>query len=354
MNAVATELWNKLERAGLVSGDRPATPPGESPWYVRLLLAISGWLASLFFLGFFGAAISSLFRNETVALTVGALLIGGACVLLKAGKNEFIEHAALAFSFTGQFLVIYAIFHWTGGYLGWLIAALFELGLALLITNAIHTTASALVATVCFSTSLTLLGVPYIADSIAIFAAAWLWLHEFDYPQRMRKMKALGYGFILGTIQFKGTNIYAFFLIGWNSRGFKGEHWVQPWMGDLLLGAITLYVIWQILKRLGYRLKQPLTLAALGSGALLTLASVAAHGITIGLLILLLGFSAGNRVLMGLGVTALLYYLSAYYYLLQTTLLVKAGTLLVIGLVLLGARWLLLRLAPSARRVRHG
>ena len=58
---------------------------------------------------------------------------------------------------------------------------------------------------------------------------------------------------------------------------------------------------------------------------------------------MLLGFSNGNRLLVGAGIVALGFYMGAYYYLLHATLLEKSVVLLVTGLVLLGARWVILR-----------
>ena len=58
-------------------------------------------------------------------------------------------------------------------------------------------------------------------------------------------------------------------------------------------------------------------------------------------MIVVLGFANGNRVLTGLGIAALLFYVFAYYYLLQETLLFKSGVLLATGFVLLVARWIM-------------
>jgi uncharacterized membrane protein len=65
--------------------------------------------------------------------------------------------------------------------------------------------------------------------------------------------------------------------------------------------------------------------------------------------IMLLGFSASNRILLGLGIIALLFFVSSYYYLLDSTLLVKATTLLSVGVILLGTRWGLSKLLPGVK-----
>jgi len=66
--------------------------------------------------------------------------------------------------------------------------------------------------------------------------------------------------------------------------------------------------------------------------------------------IVLLGFANGNRVLVGLGIASLLFYVSGYYYLLDATLLVKSGVLAATGAVLIAARWLVLNVVMPKER----
>ena len=66
--------------------------------------------------------------------------------------------------------------------------------------------------------------------------------------------------------------------------------------------------------------------------------SCVAPGIAAALLVLLVGFSRGNRILVGIGLLALGGFLSHYYYQLQTTLLNKSMVLAASGFTLLVAR----------------
>lgn len=348
--------WNMLLQAGLVQNSAPEPEQLESPWYIKLLLAISGWLASLFLLGFLGAGFVAIFRSEAASLIVGALFIGAAYSLLRMPKNEFYEHAALAVSLAGQALIAWVIFDIgnSSWWLVWILIAVFQLGLAIVMPNYIHRVFSSFIAAFSLSMGLAALSLPYIASSSIMFAAAWLWLHEFDFPIHMQKQRAIGYGLILALIQIKGTALFNPHGIGWYLKKENLDIWITPWMGELLAGAITLYVVWHILKRLGHSLTEPVTIAALVGTAFIAAASMEAQGITVGILILLLGFAGSNRILMGLGTISLLFYISAYYYLLDTTLLDKAQTLLLVGLVLLGTRWLLLRIIQTNRGEQHG
>ncbi len=344
----------------MVDGSMPKSNMLESPWYIKLLLAISGWLAALFLLGFllgFGARFVS--RNTTASLVVGSIMIGAAFALLRTPKNEFYEHVALAASLAGQALIVWAIFDKaifdnTNREASWYVTSIFQLALAIVMPNYIHRVFSSFFTASCLSMALASSGVSYIASSVVIFATAWLWLHEFNYPKHMQKQRAIGYGFVLALIQIKGSAMYGFNLFSSYKARSDMSIWVQPWMGELLAGAVTLYVVWHILKRLGLGVSEPTTIIALLGAVILTVASMEARGITVGMLILFLGFAGSNRVLMGLGVISLLFYISSYYYLLDATLLEKSQTLLVIGLVLLAARWLILRIVPADKEVHHG
>lgn len=354
MSTQSENVLGTLLQAGLVQGYAPESDTLDSPWYIKLLLAISGWLAALFLLGFLGAGFEFVFRNAVASLMVGSIMIGSAFSLLRIPKNEFYEHAALAISLAGQALIVWAIFDNTNKEIGWLVTSIFQLVLAIVMPNFVHRVFSSFFTAFCFSMALASSGVPYIASSVVMFAAAWLWLHEFSYPKHMRKQRAIGYGLVLALIQIKGTALFSFSTIGWHAAKADMNLWIQPWLGEVLAGAVTLYVVWHILTQLGHGLSEPITIVALIGTVILAMVSMEARGITVGMLILLLGFAGSNRVLIGLGIISLLFYISSYYYLLNATLLEKSQTLLIVGLVLLVTRWLMLRIAPAGKEVQHG
>ncbi len=355
MSTESTKVWETLLHADIVQGDEPkAADTVDSPWYVKVLLAISGWLAALFLLGFIGLGFRLVFRSEATSVIVGCMLVGAAFALLRMPKNEFYEHVALAISLAGQALITWPIFDSVNAGNSWLLMSMFQLLLALLMPNYIHRAFSSFIAAFCFSMALTIFGMPYIAGSVIMLAAAWLWLHEFDYPKHMQKQRAIGYGLVLALIQVKGSVLYQYSFIDWFGRRRDADILVQPWVGELLAGVVTLYVVWHILRRLGLGLSEPITIAAMIGTVLLAAASMEAHGITVGMLVILLGFAGSNRVLMGLGIISLLFYISSYYYQLHATLLDKSITLLSIWLVLFVARWLMLRVAAKGGEVQHG
>ena len=60
----AQALWSDLRQAGLVSGGAPPTDEDETPWYVRTMLGVAGWIAALFLLGFVGAGFAFVIKSE--------------------------------------------------------------------------------------------------------------------------------------------------------------------------------------------------------------------------------------------------------------------------------------------------
>ena len=119
------------------------------------------------------------------------------------------------------------------------------------------------------------------------------------------------------------------------------------------MGVVTLYVVWHLLQRYGQSISERLSITALLGTLLLCAVSMEVQGITVGMVIILLGFAGANRVLLGLGIVSLLFYISSYYYLLDATLLDKSQTLLIVGLVLLIVRWLMLRILPVKKEAQH-
>ncbi len=347
--------WHQLSQAGLVSGEAPEADELESPWYVNVILAFSGWFSSFFFLGFLGLAVE-IFEKPVVAAIVGGIIIAGSYVLLNTPKrNVFLEHLALAFSLAGQLLIAWTIFEGFGKAeiaMLWFTIAAFQFALSMIMPNFIHGVMSSLFAALCLSVGLSFAGVSYLATSLMMAAAVLIWLHEFNHPQYINKKRASGYGLILASIVVKG-----FFIFGLDLRNWGGDVessiLVMPWVGELLLGVVTLYLVWKILQRLELSMTSPISIAAFAGTFVLSLASIEASGITVGWMIVLMGFANSNKVLMGLGVATLLFNISSYYYLLNNTLMEKAQTMLLIGLVLLTVRWLMRRLAREGQAAAH-
>ncbi len=107
---------------------------------------------------------------------------------------------------------------------------------------------------------------------------------------------------------------------------------------------------WQRVKLNKEAGSDPLSLFGSTTMALLSLLCATIPGVGFSLLLMLIAFARGNRILLYTGMAALLYHLSRYYYVLDLSLLFlyKSTLLLGCGLLLLGLRWWLLRTSAEA------
>lgn len=334
--------WRALREAGLVRGDPPALRL-ESPWYVRLMLGVAGWIAALFLLGFVAAGMAWLVENEWGCVVAGLLASGAAWLLLrKLGHNDFAAQFALAVSFAGQALFAYGVFGLLQGspdtLEAWLVLALQQAALVAFMPNAIHRLWSGFAAAAAVTMALRAGGAAFLAPGLLLGAAAAVWLNEFRWPRFGPVLRPTAYGVVLALVLFElaaGTMRPAI--------GFEVDPAGRRLYGQLLSGAVLLGVAWALLRRSGATLPGRAAAVGLAGTALMVLVSLEAPGIAASLCLLLLGFAHGNRVLAGLGVAAMLLYAGGYYYELDLTLLVKSQVLAATGGVLLALRWLLLR-----------
>ncbi|MCL1046464.1 DUF4401 domain-containing protein [Shewanella electrodiphila] len=357
-----TSLWQSLLHHGVVSGEQPAKAEIQSPWFVKLLLAISGWFAALFFLGFLALAMEFIFDSDHGAFIVGAILTLGAYALFTLNKNEFIEHLSLAVSFSGQILIVYGFIQHFDDDTCWLLATILQFCLMAIMPNDIHRFCSAFFAACCFIVTLAIFQLPFIATSIILLLACWLFLHEFErkgqtnnpllnslFSVVLLHKRPIAYGLLLAPLV---QTCFMSFQYAWygliESELLSTESLTAPWMGDVLLALVSLYVVWQIVNRYP-ELSVKVRYSVLVISLLVSALSFEAHGINIGFLIMVLGFSASNRLLLGLGVIALVTFISAYYYFLDFSLLDKSYTLMLIGVFLLAVRWAMLKFVTKQR-----
>ncbi|MBL8512232.1 MAG: DUF4401 domain-containing protein, partial [Betaproteobacteria bacterium] len=129
----------------------PTHPTAEvrTPWYLRVMLGFIGILGGCFILGFFGAVLSNLYRNTPSQLILSALLFALASAIYRRWRHsDLADQFALVMSITGQILIAIAFGNlWQSEpALGSLLLALLQIGLIILMPNALHRLLSTLVA----------------------------------------------------------------------------------------------------------------------------------------------------------------------------------------------------------------
>jgi hypothetical protein len=339
-------MWDKLAAAGLLASHhangRPPETTLHSPWYIRLMLGFAGWIAAFFLLGFVAVGLGWVVKSATASMLAGLFMMGGTWwVFHKGTDNDFLEQFALAFSFAGQGLFANAVFNLLEPDFReasfWLSMSLLQAILALLMNNPIHRGWSAFAATASLYLALNNITLEPLLSGLVLALGALIWLNEVRRSDLAALLRPLGYGVVAGLVLMDlATGLFRGSL-GFSSGTATAPQWA--WLGQLLSGAVLIWVVADLLRREGLAIKERKGLIILGGAILLVLISLKAPGIAIGICIMLLGFAHGNILLCGFGILALLLYAGGYYYRLDATLLEKAISLSITGLTLLLIRW---------------
>lgn len=356
--AERTKLWHALEAQDLITGDPPEAAAGPAdPWFHKILMGVSGWLASLFFITAAVSLAMLLSDGDATVLTgVGVLLCLWAAITLREETTPlFLEQAAYAASLAGQFSILVGLER-AGFEPAALGLAAGALGAVLFATvpTFIHRVWAAGLAAVGLMGALPA-GLPggHLGPLVVTAVAPWLWLTELADARTAVPKTAAGYGSLLALS-------LPFVVVGlpdwgdWNGWGVE----LGAYLPDLAVypGFTVLVLV------VGYRLVIGSAPRALPSGArwlagagVAVVAGLAllAPGIAPFLLAVLMGFAHGNRVLSGLGVILLVLYAWRFYYDLHVTLLTKSGLLVAVGLALLAVRAGLHRTVWAPNRSRN-
>ena len=343
------ELWRRLKENSLVVGDLPPNLYSAGSWHSGFMQGFGGWFASLFLLSFISSIFSFIHDNHVLELAAGIICCLVAFGFLKfKSDSDFITQFALLLSFSGQSLVCMALFYLLKNDSSlFLFISIFELLLAIIIPNFIHRVFTSWMGMLTLGVFFTGIGLRGLGPGVAAAFMAVLWLTEYLWVTEHKKYQAIAYGFT-----------FAFLLI--DAIGQVGDFggWLKPdktsWMN-----IYSLQISWGlVLSILLLTVRELLLREKISSinkfGIIIWLATIAlgtfafyAPGIVGALLVVLLGFAVGNRILLWLGLLAVGVFLFNYYYQLQVTLLFKSallagsgGLLLLIRLAL--RKWLFL------------
>lgn len=352
MSAQAETLWGQLQQAGVVDGAMPEMAEAESPWYVRVMLGFSGWIAALFLLGFVAIGMEFIIDSEIASIIAGLVALAAAYALLAAEKNDFVQQFGLAVSFAGQALVLFGLAEltdWQWSQIWWLVALL-QVVIALLMPNFVQRLVAAYVAVYAFSAAMGYHG--FMVSVLVTLIVALIWQNEFTWARWGRWLRPIGYGMTLALVYLEGPVLF-YFLGFWYPMDGEITRVIPYWVGDLMMGLLLIAVVARLISPNDAPWTSRTKVGALLAATVVAGVSLEMPGVAVGFVVVLLGFSNGNRILVGLGIASLLFYLSAYYYTLQTTLLVKSELLLATGAVLLLARWAVLRWVLPMKESAH-
>lgn len=314
------------------------------PWYVRAMVGLGAWLASLLLIGF---VVGISLATGGVAL-VGAGLIAGAVVLRRQSGNDFAVQSVLAASLAGQALLGYGLaeVHVSPSEMVRMFCIVVLLANVLLfwiLPDHIHRMLSLLLATAALVTLLYNLEYNVLVPLLGpLLATALIVLHQYH-----DRLVTAGHGRLLRPLE-NGLMLSAFGCLLLSCVYLMPElgsfdFYPYPWISTLPLGALFLYLGIGILPP---ALRGTSATARLLVWALLPVIVAAAWnapGLLLALVVLLLGAASGDRFFVGAGIAFFALFVAAWFHGIQVTMLAKSISLISTGAVLLLARWLLLR-----------
>jgi len=349
-------LLNELAEALLIApvAERPlpaAIAPADdtesSPWYVKTMVGVAAWIAAFFLGGFLGM----LGIIDTTAQMVGwGIGLTVVAIGLKWWRRQAIFWGQLAFAMVlaGQALLLLGIgdLSQDGTVMALALIGL-EVVLLLLYPDALHRMLSILAIIAALSFLIYDYEMPDLLHLLFFATAAGVvgsWQGEFRLlTSRGHAYRApLGYGLVLALF---GLALLA--LGSW----YGITAW---WISAAALALVLLYLIQQILRDLQEPFWGRVGLWAVGALLLLCIPAYETPGILAAVIVLLVGRWRGNSLLLGLATLFLLFFLGAYYYNLEITLLNKSYILMGVGAALLAAWWGVRRLEKGLTEADGG
>ena len=315
-----------LEKAGAASED-------DHPWYVQLMLAIGSWVTALLLIAFCGFFINLVLGLDgdsfaPVMAVAGMIFFAIAFAMLRRqDAGVFSTHFATALAAAGQGMVAVGIgVHFEEPWAAALASAPFAILIASTIDNRMLQGLSSTWVVVLVFIALFEQEFPFILEIAALSVAAGVFLHL--YPPQRDLAPTAGVLLLVGPLlsimfDFQGELEFSTFA----SSG---------WIAQLIFVALILFLLHAVWRHAGDRSAR-IELAIFAAAAI-AVAVILPPGAGAALVILVLAFSLGARVLALMGVALEVYFLWKFYYDLNMTLLHKSFMLAGVGLVLL-ALW---------------
>lgn len=344
-NSIA--IWDTLSSKGLVEGERPELVLA-TPWYIKLLLSLSGWFGALFLVVFIGGTLSQIVgmnieRHPSILAFVGGGLIFFAYTMFKKKQSDFSEHFILALSIAGQAMILFSLnllFSRSATQQGiYLAMALLQAFLMWFVPNYMHRMLTSLFMSLCFSFFFYQVGEPLIPILVLTFVAAWLWMNEFSLVES-KKIEAIAYGQTAALVWLKYISLAVpYYFV----REFSVDRslFFNAWLLHAAVFLILVYVLWKILKENQNFGNTKVLYLSIAATVALGLLSLEVKDLMLGVILLLVGFAHSHRLLIGLGIVSSFAFLSHYYYYTGETLMEKAGLLAIFGTGLIISRFLM-------------
>lgn len=338
LDQLATEGYLQPEKQAGLAGVLAAEETGTT-WYIQAAVGISAWIAALFIIGFITTGI--ILTESAAAYSITGLIFCAAAVGVRRffPRSIFAGQLSLAISLAGQGLFVAGVYLFAESLIATcLITIVLEVALILLYPGHLHHFISTLV--ILGAILVLLFGewelyeathglVLLLAGLALIIWSRETWfvtqkLHDFSRP--------IGYAI---TITLFGLLLPSVIL----DLEFV-QYW---WISTLILLVAFLGLIFLIVKESELDLSPTLTGIIVGIITVLSVITWQTPGILATLAMLILGFWRGHRLLLGLSVVFMAFFIGAFYYNLDLTLYEKSLILMGTGVLFFLARYIITR-----------
>ena len=355
-----------LQQQGLIDAQNvnhellsSAQSEARSPWFISLFFGMSGILASLFFIGFLTLLLDNtgLLDSTLAVFIIGGILsvIGGFLFYnARIRHSPFWNSLAFAITLAGQGYIAYALLaSEITEPLNIMLLLLVQLLMTVVIPNFVYRLLSATLALSCLFYLLNYYHLSEISLGLLALITSVTHLQRYRLAAfiptkwRMNALEitnAIGYASAYVLLSVSVYFIAAEYGNSFDSLDSYGEAFsYNYYLAQGLLTLASLYAAYLILKRYHIKLLSAAGLLISAAIVLLGIMSIYVSGLLATSLIIIIATANSQRVLLGLGVIASVGYIFWYYYQLDTSLLVKSASMLVIGIALLLLRWLLIK-----------
>ena len=264
-------------------------------------------------------------------------------------KSAFLSSVAFAVIFAGQLYIAFALF---GGEIGnpldiWLFLLL-QAFMTLIVPNRIYRWLSAIVTLGFMVYLLNYCHIPEVSLGLLALITVVSNLQRYELLQRVPIKWRLGAFDISKALIYASAFVLLIFSVYVvageydhdfvnNDEVFSYNYFLAQW----LLVLASLYAVYLILKRYDVKLLSKSGIIIVCATSILGITSIYVSGLLATSLIVVIAIANSQRILLGIGILGLVSYIFWYYYQLDTSLLVKSGSMLIIGIVMLLMRWLL-------------
>lgn len=315
----------------------------DQAWYVRVMVGFSAWLASWLLIGFMvGAAI---IESEQATLMMGVVLVVGAVIARGISDNDFMSQMALAVSLAGEALIVFAMFQMSDSFEATAFSfILLEVVLIAFYIDQVHRFLSSASIVIVLAGLLFKWELQSFIHVIAIAGAAvfvTLVVKEKLYLAKglARLLTPVKWGVLFGQLcVLMLSAVYIFPELMTEIRFYP-----NPWVSSIGLSVIFLYLVFQISQDEKFPITQVNQIIITVVCLAVLVATSMAPGLIMALVILLLGFNNTDRILIGVAIAFFAIFLTAYFYGIEVSLLMKSiilmstGAVLIIGKLILKA-----------------